>query len=123
MNPKKLTTIEDYILQYPPQIQQILQKLRSVIRAEAPHAEELISYGMPAFRQERILLYVGAFKTHIGLYPPIRGDEKLRQSLARYAGPKGNLKFPLDEPIPFELIRRVVQLRVKQEGKLVAKKK
>ena len=74
-----------------------------------PAAEETVSYGMPAFRLRRIFLYVGAFKTHIGVFPPVRGDRKLIRELAPYRGPKGNLKVPLDEPLPRALIARVVR--------------
>ncbi len=69
---------------------------------------------MPAFRLNGILLYFAGFKNHIGMYPPISGDARLQRALARYAGPKGNLRFPLDKPIPYDLIRRIVRLRVKQ---------
>jgi uncharacterized protein YdhG (YjbR/CyaY superfamily) len=70
---------------------------------------------MPAFKLHGILVYFAAFKDHIGVYPPISGDEKLEKELAPFKGPKGNLKFPLDEPIPYALIRRAVLLRVKQD--------
>jgi len=96
--------------------------MRRVIRAAAPDAEEVISYRMPAFRQRGILVYFAAFKSHIGLFSPVRGDVKIEKALAPYAGPKGNLKFPLDQPIPYALIRRVVRLRVKQDSALKAAK-
>ncbi len=83
-----------------------------IIRQTAPLAEETISYGMPAFKQQGILVYFAAFKKHIGLFPPVRGDEKLERAAARYAGPKGNLQFPLEKPIPYDLIRRIVNARV-----------
>jgi uncharacterized protein YdhG (YjbR/CyaY superfamily) len=70
---------------------------------------------MPAFRQGAVLVYFAAFKSHFGLYPPVSGDAGLEKALSRYTGPKGNLKFPLDGPMPYALIRRVVRLRVKQE--------
>jgi uncharacterized protein YdhG (YjbR/CyaY superfamily) len=73
------------------------------------------AYKMPAFRQHGILLYFAAWKNHIGLYPPISGDAAVEKAVARYAGPKGNLQFPLDEPIPYNLIKRIVKLRVKQD--------
>lgn len=98
----------------------ILKRIRSTIRKAAPHAEETISYRIPAFKQSGIVVYFAAFKTHIGLYPPIRGDAKLQAALARYAGEKGNLRFPLDEPIPYALIARVVRLKVNQNRKKAA---
>jgi len=85
-----------------------------VVRSAAPEAQETISYGMPAFMLNGALVYFAAFKKHIGFYPPIRGDARLEKAVSRYAGEKGNLRFPLDQPIPFELIARIAQLRVKQ---------
>lgn len=110
------TTIEDYIAASVPAVRPVLRKIRRVIRAAAPEAMELISYRMPAFKQRGILVYFAAFKTHIGLFPPVRGDAKLAKALAPYVGPKGNLKFPLDEPMPYALIGRIVRLRVKQDS-------
>jgi uncharacterized protein YdhG (YjbR/CyaY superfamily) len=98
--------------------------LRSTIRRAAPgDAEQLISYRIPAFKLHGMLVYFAAFKNHIGLFPPIRGDAKLQAAVAKYAGPKGNLKFPLDEPMPYALISRIVKLRVQQNlSKARAKK-
>jgi uncharacterized protein YdhG (YjbR/CyaY superfamily) len=108
--------IDDYILASPATVRPILREIRRVIRAAAPEAEEVISYRIPAFGQRGILVYFAAFKSHIGLFPPVRGDAKLVKALAPYAGPKGNLTFPLDRAIPYSLIKRVVRLRVKQES-------
>jgi uncharacterized protein YdhG (YjbR/CyaY superfamily) len=107
-------TIDEYIDTFPPEIGEILEKIRGTIRGAAPGAEELISYRMPAFAQNGILVYFAAFKKHIGLFPPVRGDEKLEKAIAPYAGEKGNLRFPLDRPIPYDLIERIVRLRLKQ---------
>jgi uncharacterized protein YdhG (YjbR/CyaY superfamily) len=106
-------TIDEYISAAPPESQRILDKIRKNIRQAAPRGEETISYGMPALRQQDILVYFAAFKKHIGLYPPVRGDEKLMCDVAPYAGAKGNLQFPLDKPIPYDLIRRIVKARVR----------
>jgi len=108
------STIDEYIAAAAPATRPILKRIRRVVREAAPDAEEAISYRMPAFRLKGILLYFAAFRNHIGLYPPVRGDANLAKSLARYTGPKGNLKFPLDEPMPYALIERIVRLRVKQ---------
>jgi len=117
------STIEDYIAAFSPEVQAILEKIRAVIGNAAPDAEETISYRIPAFKQNGILVYFAAFKKHIGFYPPVKGDTNLMKDLARYAGEKGNLQFPLDEPIPYALIKRIVTLRVKQNrAKPVAKK-
>jgi len=107
--------IDGYISQFPADVQTILQKVRETISHAAPDAEETISYQMPAFRQHEILVYFAAWKEHIGMYPPISGDNALDKAIARYAGPKGNLQFPLDEPIPYKLIEGIVKLRVKQD--------
>jgi uncharacterized protein YdhG (YjbR/CyaY superfamily) len=109
-------TIDAYIAGCTPKAQSILHRIRHLVQDVAPGAEELISYRMPAFRLGGMLVYFAAFKNHIGLYPPVRGDAKLEAAVARYAGPKGNLAFPLDEPVPYALIKRVVRLRVKQEA-------
>ena len=95
-------------------VQAILNRIRLTITKAAPEAQETISYGMPAFTLNGILVYFAAFKKHIGLYPPVRGDAKLEQSLSAYAGEKGNLKFPLDQPIPYHLIEMIVKLRARQ---------
>jgi uncharacterized protein YdhG (YjbR/CyaY superfamily) len=108
--------IDAYISRFPADVQAILEKVRTTIRRAAPKAKETISYLMPAFRQHGILVYFAAWKTHIGLYPPIAGDKALAKAIARYAGPKGNLQFPLDEPIPYDLIERIVKLRVSQDS-------
>jgi uncharacterized protein YdhG (YjbR/CyaY superfamily) len=108
--------IDGYVSQFSAETQAILERVRSTIRRAAPDAEETISYQMPAFRQHGILVYFAAWKKHVGLYPPITGDKALEKAVAPYAGPKGNLQFSLDEPIPYELIARVVKLRVKQDS-------
>ncbi len=107
-------SIDDYIAAQPARVQKILRRIRQVARDNAPEAEELISYRMPAFRQGGILVYFAAFSSHIGLYPPVRGDAKLEAAVAPYAGEKGNLRFPLDERIPYGLIGRIVKFRVRQ---------
>ena len=107
-------SIDEYIAASPSAVRPILKEIRRTISAAAPGAEELISYRMPAFRLHGILVYFAAFKNHIGLYPPVSGDAGLEKALEPYAGPKGNLKFPLDRPIPYALIKRIVLLRVRQ---------
>jgi uncharacterized protein YdhG (YjbR/CyaY superfamily) len=116
--------IDQYIATFPTEIQAVLAKVRQTIREVAPDARETISYMMPAFKQHGILVYFAAWTNHIGLYPPISGDKGLEKALARYAGPKGNLLFPLNEPIPYDLIERIAKLRVKQDSaKAAAKRK
>jgi uncharacterized protein YdhG (YjbR/CyaY superfamily) len=109
--------IDEYIAAFSAEVQSILQKIRLTIRQAAPEAEEKISYKMPAFTLDGVVIYFAAFKKHIGIYPPVQGDKNLSKALARYRGEKGNLKLPLDEPIPYPLIRRVVKFRVKEHRK------
>ena len=106
--------IDEYIASFPPEVRTILEKIRSIIQKVAPKAEETISYQMPAFKEKWILIYFAAFKKHIGIFPPVKGDEKLLTDLIPYRGEKGNLKFPLAGPIPYSLIRRVAKSRLKE---------
>ncbi|MFO1094329.1 MAG: DUF1801 domain-containing protein [Planctomycetaceae bacterium] len=115
--------IDAYIAKFPANVQEILQQVRETIRAAAPDAKEVISYQMPAFRQHGILVFFAAWKNHIGFYPPISGDAAIQQAAAKYAGPKGNLQFPLDEPMPLGLIKRIVKLRVRQDQEHTAAKR
>lgn len=115
--------IDGYIKQFPAAVQAVLGDVRATIRRAAPDAEETISYRMPAVRRHGILVYFAAWKAHVGLYPPITGDVALEKAVARYAGPKGNLQFPLAEPMPLDLIERIVRLRVKQDTEKAAAKR
>lgn len=123
----RATTIAEYIAACPPPVRPILEKIRGLVAAVAPEAVERISYGMPAFSQNGMLIYFAAFKQHIGVYPPVRGDEKLNKDLATYRGEKGNLKFPLNQPMPYPLIKRVIKARLAEhreqlDAKRAAKK-
>ena len=121
---QKPTDIDGYFSKFPADVQAILEQVRATIRRAAPDAKEIISYQMPAFKQYGILVYFAAWKQHVGMYPPISGDKALEKAVARYAGPKGNLQFPLDEPMPIDVIERIVRLRVKQDlAKAAAKRK
>ena len=116
--------IDAYIATFPEEVQAILESVRAAVLRAAPEAEEVFSYRMPAFKQGNILVYFAAWKNHIGLYPPVTGDEALMKAVARYAGPKGNLQFPIDKPMPLALIQRIVKHRLKQiEQKKAAKRK
>ena len=122
--PKKAKNIDSYISKFPADVRVILEEVRETIRHAAPEAKETISYMMPAFKQHGILIYFAAWAKHIGMYPPISGNKTLEKAIARYAGPKGNLQFPLEEPMPFDLIERIVKLRVKQDtAKAAARRK
>src|SRR5687767_14129555 len=97
-------TIDDYIAACTPSVRAVLQKIRTTIQKAAPGATETISYRIPAFTQNGMVVYFAAFKNHIGLYPPVTGDARLVKAASPYAGEKGNLRFPLDQPIPYSLI-------------------
>lgn len=116
-------SIDDYIAGSSPEIQAILEAIRAIVREEAPEAKEKISYRMPAFTLNGALIYFAAFKQHIGIYPPVVGDEKLQAETARYKGEKGNLKFPLNEPMPYPLIRKVVQFRLAEHQARLSQKR
>jgi uncharacterized protein YdhG (YjbR/CyaY superfamily) len=107
-------TIDAYVAGFPADVQSILQRIRRTIRDAAPDARETISYAIPAFALDGALVYFAAFKHHVGFYPPVRGNASLEKAVARYAGEKGNLRFPLDEPIPYALIARIVRHRARQ---------
>ncbi len=114
MEENKITckSIDEYIAQFPPEVQEILQALRKAIKESAPGAEEKISYGMPAFALNGILVYFAAYKNHIGFYPTAVGIEAFKAELSEYRLSKGTVQFPLDKPLPFELIDRIVKYRV-----------
>lgn len=116
--------IDEYIAAFSPEVQSVLQKIRLTIREAAPDADEKISYKIPAFTLNGDLVYFAAFKNHIGLYPPVKGDEKLQKEISAYKGEEGNLKFPLNRPIPYALIGKIVRFRVKEHlQKAQAKRK
>jgi uncharacterized protein YdhG (YjbR/CyaY superfamily) len=107
------TTVDAYLATLPEPARAVLEAVMATVREAAPQAQERISYRMPAFFMGGVVVYVAAFKHHIGLYPPVR-DAALAARLQRYAGPKGNLRFPLDEPMPHELIAQVVKARLRE---------
>ena len=119
----KSPEVDAYIAGFPRPVQARLRKVRATIRAHARRATEVISYRIPAYRQHGMLVYFAGFKGHIGLFPPVRGDARLEAAIRRYAGPKGNLRFSHDEPLPLGLIARIVRLKVKQDGAKAAVKK
>lgn len=107
-----IETIDDYIQQAPADVQEILQTLRRVIQEEAPEAKETISYQLPTFMLNGNLVHFAAFKNHIGFYPVPSGITAFQQELAPYKQGKGSVQFPLDQPMPYDLIRRIVRFRV-----------
>ena len=115
--------VTQYIAAFPPKVRAILRKVRQTVRDAAPDAEESISYRMPAYKLDGVLVYFAAFRNHIGLFPPVKGDASIARAVAPYAGPKGNLQFQLDEPIPYDLIKRIVKFKVKQNRVKAAAKR
>ena len=113
-NQKAPKDIDEYIAGFPNDVQEILEKIRMTIRNAAPSAEETIKYQMPTFTLNGNLVHFGAFKKHIGFYPVPRGDETFTDELSVYEGEKATVRFPLDKPIPFDLISRIVKFRVKK---------
>ena len=106
--------IDEYIAGFPQEVRGILKKIRATIRKAAPNAEEAIKYRMPTFVLKGNLVHFAAFKKHIGFYPASTGIEKFKDELSLYEGAKGSVRFPLEEPVPFGLISKIVKLRVKE---------
>ena len=107
-------TIDEYIDTFPEDVQKILNELRQTIRESAPEAEETINYQMPTFTLNGNLVHFAAFKNHIGFYPAPTGIEAFEEELAAYKRAKGSVQFPIDEPLPLLLIRKIVEYRVKE---------
>ena len=117
------TTIDEYINTFPEAVRKILNQLRQTIHETAPEAEETISYQMPTFTLHGNLVHFAAFKHHIGFYPAPTGIEAFQQELAPYKGAKGSVQFPIDQPLPLSLIRKIVKYRVKENLERKQKKK
>lgn len=115
MSPKKkFETIDEYIATFPEYIQDILEKMKKVIQEAAPEAEEAISYGMPTFKLHGNLVHFAAYKNHIGFYPAPSGIEAFKEEISEYKSSKGAVQFPLDKPIPYDLVEKIVIFRVKE---------
>ncbi len=111
---KSVETIDEYIKTFPKDVQAVLEKMRTTIKKAAPTAKEAIAYGIPTFRLNGNLVHFGGYKKHVGFYPAPRGIEAFKKELSAYEGGKGTIKFPLDKPIPFDLVAKIVAFRVKQ---------
>ncbi len=105
-------TVDEYIAGFPDEVQKTLERVRRIIGKAAPEAKETIAYGIPTFKQHGNLISFAAYKNHIGLYPAPTGSEGFNAELAPYRAEKSTVRFPLDKPIPYDLIRRIVELRV-----------
>jgi uncharacterized protein YdhG (YjbR/CyaY superfamily) len=111
---KDFKTIDEYIKDFPEDVQKILEKMRRVIHDAAPQAEEAMRYGIPTFRLNGNLVHFGAFKTHIGFYPAPRGIEAFKKELEQFMGGKGTVKFPFDKPIPYDLVAKITKFRAEE---------
>ena len=107
-------SIDEYIAGFPADVRAILEEVRATIREAAPQAEETIKYQMPTFTLEGNLVHFAAFKKHIGLYPAPTGIDEFRNELSAYEGGKGSVRFPLDRPIPFDLVGSIVRFRAQE---------
>jgi uncharacterized protein YdhG (YjbR/CyaY superfamily) len=114
---KGFKTTSQYIRSFPGPVQKILKKLRKEIKSVAPQAEEKISYQMPSFFQNGVLVYFAAFSKHIGFFPTANGVSAFKGKLLKYKHSKGTIRFPIDEPLPFNLIKQIVRSRIKENSK------
>ncbi|SFB21750.1 Uncharacterized conserved protein YdhG, YjbR/CyaY-like superfamily, DUF1801 family [Flavobacterium swingsii] len=112
METKKYASIKEYIADFPENVATILNKIRECIQKSAPNAEETISYNMPAFKQKKVLVYFAAYKNHIGFYALPSGNKAFQEEISKYKTGKGSIQFPLNEDIPYELIKKIVEFRV-----------
>lgn len=124
MKAKPVATVDAYIAAFPKEVQRLLMQLRNTIKAAAPKAEELISYGMPGYKYNGMLVYFAGYAKHIGFYAAPTGHATFKKELAGYKQGKGSVQFPIDEPLPLALVTKIVKFRVKEnEAKWAAKTK
>src|SRR5579862_5473254 len=113
---KQFTTVDEYIKACPPDAQLILEELRRTIHKTAPGVVETINYGMPAFSLNgKCLVYFAVWKKHISVYPIPRGDEAFKKEIAPYVGGKGTVRFPLNQPIPYDLVEKIVWFQIAEQ--------
>ena len=120
---KQFKTMDEYISTFPEEVQHILNELRQTIREAAPEAEETINYQIPTFALHGNLVHFAAFEKHIGFYPTPSGMEAFKKELSSYKSAKGSVQFPIDQPLPLPLLRRIVEYRVKENVERKQKKK
>lgn len=114
---EKFTTIDEYIRDFPAEIQTVLEELRATVKKVVPEAKEKIGYQMPAFTYHGVLVYFAAFKNHIGFYPTPSGTGAFESELKEFKGGKGSVQFPLDKPMPFDLIEKIIKYRAEENLK------
>jgi uncharacterized protein YdhG (YjbR/CyaY superfamily) len=120
--PVKFSSIEEYHDSFPEEIRSILEGLRKTIKQAAPDAAEVISYNMPAFKMNKVLVYYAAYKEHIGFYPTPSPMTEFREELSKYKTSKGAIQFPVNKPLPSLLIKKIVKSRIKEDEKNAGKK-
>jgi uncharacterized protein YdhG (YjbR/CyaY superfamily) len=123
MNTPQPATVDAYIAGFPSAIQKLLQQIRATVREAAPGATETIKYAMPTYTLQGNLVHFAAFKHHIGFYPTPTGIEAFEAELSKYKGAKGSVQFPLDQPMPLDLIRKIVAFRVGEDAAKPGRKK
>jgi len=109
-----MQTVDDYISLLPEQVQEIMQSMRKAVREAAPAAMEIISYKMPAFKMNDIVVWYGAFKHHVGFFPTAKAIEEFKNDLSKYKASKGTIQFPFERPLPLGLVKKIVKFRVKE---------
>ena len=120
----KASSVDDYIAGFPNETQKVLEQIRTTIKKALPNSEETISYAIPTFKQKgKNVIYFAGYKNHVSIYPAPRGNEAFKKELSAYKGGKGTVQFPLDKPIPFSLITKIVKFRVKENDELAGQKK
>jgi uncharacterized protein YdhG (YjbR/CyaY superfamily) len=119
----RFETIDEYIQTFPKDIQRILERIRKTIKEAAPGASEAISYQMPTFKLNGNLVHFAGYENHIGFYPTPSGTEAFKKEVSGYKSGKGSVQFPLDKPIPYSLIKKIVKFRVKETSESAAGKK
>ncbi|WP_088043100.1 iron chaperone [Bacillus sp. EAC] len=122
-NKTTFNSIDEYIVQFPQEVQEILNTLRNVIKETVPEAVEKISYQMPAFALHKNLVHFAAYKNHIGFYPGASGIANFKNELSAYKGAKGSVQFPIGKPLPYDLIKEIVKFRVSEDIRKAEEKK
>ena len=121
---KKPEDVDEYIRSYPKEIQNLLEKIRATIKRVVPQANEVISYGMPAFKYHGMVAWFAAHTKHLGFYPGASGIDAFKKELSNYKGAKGSVQFPFDEPLPLDLVTKIVKFKVNENlQRIKAKKK
>ncbi|MDQ0969291.1 uncharacterized protein YdhG (YjbR/CyaY superfamily) [Flavobacterium sp. W4I14] len=123
MEQPKPENIDQYIANFPIKTQKLLQQIRETIHKAVPEAKEVISYGMPAFKQNTVLVYFAGYAKHIGFYPTGSGIEAFKEEFTQYKWSKGAVQFPLDKPLPLDLITRITRFKAERDLEKVKKKK